>query len=170
VRKADLARRGRADDALIALVILGAQPAEPVAHQLGETGVVGVGFLFARPPLERPEVQEGRRGGRTEQGAVGAERVLEVAVAAPIPGCRSTRDGRRPAAAARRRSVASGWSTRRYRRPMAMPAPGDTIPCYLRTPVLRATKLRRAEPVRASGAGVVGGSESSSWWSWPAAT
>ena len=85
MRATDLARRGRADDALIALVILGAQPAEPVAHQLGETGVVGVGFLFARPPLERPEVQEGRRGGRTEQGAVGGERVLEVAVAAPIP-------------------------------------------------------------------------------------
>ena len=86
MRTADLPRRGRTDDALVALVIGGAQRAELVTHQLGEAGVVGRRLLFTRPPLERPEVQEGRRSGRTEQGAVGGNRALEGAVAAPVSG------------------------------------------------------------------------------------
>ncbi len=82
----NLAGRGGTDDALVAVVIGGVERGELEAGELGETRLVSRGLIFGRPPLERPEVQERLGGGRTEQGAVGGDRPLEGAVAAPVRG------------------------------------------------------------------------------------
>src|SRR5262249_62122544 len=68
---ADLARDGRAGDAVVAVLVVGGDLAELVPGQLGGAGVVRRGLFWGGVAGKRPDFRQGP-GGREGVGATGA--------------------------------------------------------------------------------------------------
>ena len=114
-RAADLAHGRGALDPVVAVLVVGGEPAELVTAQLGGLGVVRGDVVAAGVAGERPESGEGAGGGRAVEVPVGDDRAVVGALGAAVVGVQVLDQlrRRRLAAAAPRRPRRGGRSRNR---------------------------------------------------------